>query len=46
MGPQKIEHYTAPHQFEPLLPGSHRMAPLLERASDLTRVTARLAMPT
>jgi Fic family protein len=45
MGPQKIEHYTLPHQFEPLLPGAHRMGPLLERASDLTRVAARLAMP-
>lgn len=45
MGPQKIEHYTLPHQFEPLLPGGHRMGPLLEHASDLTRAASRLALP-
>jgi Fic family protein len=45
MGPQIIEHYTLPHQFEPLLPGQHKMGPLLERASDLTRAASRLALP-
>jgi len=45
MKAQKIEHYTHPAQFEPLLPGAHRMAPLLERASDLTRAAARLTLP-
>lgn len=45
MGPQIIEHYTLPHQFEPLLPGHHKMGPLLERASDLTRAASRLALP-
>jgi Fic family protein len=45
MDPQKIEHDTLPHQFEPLLPGTHRMGPLLERASDLTRAAARLSLP-
>jgi len=45
MGPQKIEHYTHPDQFLPLMPGGHRMGPLLERASDLTRAAARLALP-
>jgi Fic family protein len=45
MGPQKIEHYTHPAHFEPLMPGSHKMAPLLERASDLARAAARLTLP-
>lgn len=45
MGTQKIEHYTHPAQFEPLLPGAHKMGPLLERASDLTRAAAKLTLP-
>lgn len=45
MASQKIEHYTHPAQFEPLLPGAHKMGPLLERASDLTRAAAQLTLP-
>ena len=45
MATQKIEHYTHPAQFEPLLPGAHKMGPLLERASDLTRAAAKLTLP-
>ncbi|HEX7687048.1 MAG TPA: Fic family protein [Burkholderiaceae bacterium] len=45
MGSQKIEHYTHPAHFEPLLPGQHKMGPLLERASDLTRAASRLTLP-
>lgn len=45
MGPQKIEHYTHPAQFEPLMPGTHRIGPLLERASDLTRASSLLTLP-
>jgi Fic family protein len=45
MSTQKIEHYTHPAQFEPLLPGAHKMGPLLERASDLTRAAAKLTLP-
>jgi Fic family protein len=37
-----IEHYDAPHQFEPLMPEDSQLAPLLERASDLTRAAAAL----
>jgi Fic family protein len=42
MKSQKIQQYDAPHQFEPLLPGSAQMGPLLERASDLTRAATVL----
>lgn len=45
MRPHKIDHYDQPHQFEPLLPGAHRMGPLLERASDLTRAASALSLP-
>ena len=39
---QVIQHYDAPHQFEPLMPEDGKMAPLLERASDLTRAATAL----
>jgi len=42
MKAQKIKHYDAPHQFEPLLPEERVMEPLLERASDLTRAATAL----
>lgn len=42
MKSQIIEHYDAPHQFEPLLPAHAAMGPLLERASDLMRSAAAL----
>lgn len=42
MASQSIQHYDSPHQFEPLLPGAHVVAPLLEMASDLTTASARL----
>ncbi|HEX6704661.1 MAG TPA: Fic family protein [Albitalea sp.] len=42
MKAQRIEHYDAPHQFEPLLPEQRVIEPLLERASDLTRVATKL----
>lgn len=45
MTSQKIEHYTHPAHFEPLLPGHHKMGPLLERASDLTQAAGRLTLP-
>ena len=48
IAPQKVARYDAPHQFEPLLPSSLELEPLLERASDLTRAAASLgsaAMP-
>lgn len=37
-----IKHYDAPHQFEPLMPDESKLAPLLERASDLTRAATTL----
>jgi len=40
---QKFQLYGHPAQMEPLLPGEHRLAVLLERASDLTRKADRLA---
>ena len=40
---QKFQLYDHPAQMEPLLPGEHRLAALLERASDLTRKADRLA---
>jgi Fic family protein len=41
-GPQPIAQYDAPHPFEPLLPSAAVMAPLLERAGDLTRAATAL----
>ena len=35
--------YTAPHQFEPLLPSDARIGPLLARAHDLSRAATLLA---
>lgn len=35
--------YTAPHQFEPLLPSDIRIEPLLAKAHDLSRAAALLA---
>ena len=40
MKSREISQYDAPHQFEPLLPGEHALAPLLERAHDLTLAAA------
>ncbi len=37
-----IQRYDAPHQFEPLMPEARMLAPLLERASDLTRAATAL----
>lgn len=34
--------YDSPHQFLPLLPGSHLMPPLVERAADIVNRSARL----
>ncbi len=42
MKSQIIAQYDAPHQFEPLMPGSHVLGPLLERASDLARAATAL----
>ncbi|MEO8299515.1 MAG: Fic family protein [Burkholderiales bacterium] len=42
MKPKTIQQYDAPHQFEPLMPAQAVMAPLLERASDLTRAATAL----
>lgn len=39
---QPIKHYDAPHQFEPLMPEERVLAPLLERASDVTRAATAL----
>jgi Fic family protein len=39
---QVIQHYDAPHQFEPLMPEDGKMGTLLERASDLTRAATAL----
>ena len=35
--------YTAPHQFEPLMPSAARIEPLLARAHDLSRAATLLA---
>lgn len=35
--------YTAPHQFEPLLPADARIEPLLAKAHDLSRLATTLA---
>lgn len=43
MKPQIIEHYTQPHQFEPLLPSEMQMGSLLELAGDLVRKAATLS---
>ncbi len=42
MSSQTIERYDAPHQFEPLMPEERVLAPLLERASDLTKAATVL----
>lgn len=39
---QKMEHYDAAHQFEPLMPAAGALGPLLERASDLSRAATAL----
>ena len=39
---QKFSLYDAPHQMEPLLPGEHRLGPLLEQAHDLIRACDQL----
>lgn len=39
---QKFELYDNPIQMEPLLPGEHRLGPLLEQAGDLIRQADRL----
>lgn len=41
--PQKFALYDHPAQMEPLLPGEHRLGPLLERSHDLIRASERLA---
>jgi Fic family protein len=40
---QKFALYDHPAQMEPLLPGEHRLGPLLEQASDLIRAADQLA---
>jgi Fic family protein len=40
--PQIIQQYDAPHQFEPLLPAELLLAPLLEKAGDLSRKATAL----
>jgi Fic family protein len=40
---QKFELYDSPSQMAPLLPGEHKLGPLLERAHDLQRAAHRLA---
>jgi Fic family protein len=40
---QKFQLYDDPAQMEPLLPGEHRLGPLLEQAGDLIREADRLA---
>lgn len=40
---QKFQLYDHPAQMEPLLPGEHRLGPVLELASDLIRKADRLA---
>jgi Fic family protein len=39
---QTIAQYDAPHQFEPLMPAAAALAPLLEKAGDLTRKATAL----
>lgn len=39
---QKFDLYDDPVQMEPLLPGEHRLRPLLEHANDLIRQSDRL----
>jgi len=40
---QKFQLYDAPYQMEPLLPGEHKLAVLLERAHDMQRAADRLS---
>lgn len=40
---QKFALYDHPSQMEPLLPGEHRLAPLLEQAHDLIRQADKLS---
>lgn len=40
---QKFELYTQPHHMEPMLPGEHKLGPLLERAHELIRAAERLS---
>lgn len=40
---QKFALYDDPSQMEPLLPGEHRLGPLLEQAHDLQRMADRLS---
>lgn len=40
---QKFQLYEAPHQMEPLLPGEHKLAALLECAHDVQRAADRLS---
>ena len=42
MNSQIITQYDSPHQFEPLLPAEPFLAPLLEKAGDLTRKATAL----
>ena len=41
---RNIARYDAPHQFEPLMPEERKLAPLLERASDLAKAAAALGL--
>lgn len=40
---QKFPLHSHPAEMEPLLPGEHRLGPLLEQAHDLMRSASRLA---
>jgi Fic family protein len=40
---QNFQLFDSPEQMEPLLPGEHRMGPLLEQAGDLIRAADQLA---
>ena len=40
---QKFRLFDSPEQMEPLLPGEHRVGPLLEQAGDLIRAADQLA---
>ena len=40
---QKFQLYDDPAQMEPLLPGEHQLAPLLEQAHDLQKEARSLA---
>lgn len=42
MNSQIITQYDSPHQFEPLMPAEPFLAPLLEKAGDLTRKATAL----